>query len=66
MDKRVGVIEEVHDGKAEINLEQSVEGSKLYLEYYSGGRVRKLTLCEIRILAGADTDGKMATFKFST
>ncbi|KAL5268625.1 hypothetical protein ACHWQZ_G002465 [Mnemiopsis leidyi] len=58
MDKRVGVIEEVHDGKAEINLEQSVEGSKLYLEYYSGGRVRKLTLCEIRILAGADTDDR--------
>ena len=61
MDKRVGVIDEVQDGKVEINLDQPVEGSKLYLEYYLGGRVSKLTVCEIRVLAGAGADGEFKT-----
>jgi hypothetical protein len=57
MDKRIGVIKSVNDGKAELELEQSVEGSKLYWEYYSGGIVKSLTACEIRVLAGRGTEG---------
>ena len=52
LDKRIGIIEAVEDDKAVIKLEQGVEGSKLYWEYYSAGNVRKLSVCEIRVLAG--------------
>ncbi|XP_063683606.1 uncharacterized protein LOC134818115 [Bolinopsis microptera] len=52
LDKRIGVIREVEGNRALIDLEESVEGSRLFWEFYSGGSVRTLTVCEIRVLAG--------------
>ena len=61
LDKRIGVIREVEGNRALIDLEESVEGSRLFWEFYSGGSVRTLTVCEIRVLTG-DRDGENSLY----
>lgn len=55
LDRWLGVIKEVEDGKVVIRTEEPVDGSWVYLEVYGKG-MRALSVCEIRVFAAPTKD----------